>query len=160
MGYSKTKRPILAPSLSGYGGAPMYAEVSITSARVKTLRANPFTLVPAPGAGKMAVLQQLILIAKYGGNSAWTVASTSLAAKYTNGSGQALTATIVSAGLMDQSADTVAIAPDAAVAATGATGAVNQAIVLHNTGAAEFAGNADADNVLKVKIVYQVVSNL
>lgn len=130
---------------------------NLTSAQVKALRATPLTIIPAPGAGKMVVVESLTLQLNYGGTNAFTESTANLVLQYTD-SGTDITASIETTGFIDQTADTVAIIYPATIAtAAAATAVVNEAVELFNTGAGEIAGNAANDNTLNVIVAYRVV---
>lgn len=132
--------------------AVRYAEVSLTSANIKALRATPKELVAAPGAGKFIELisAQLLLDATA---TAYTESADNMAIKYENGSGTTVSETIEATGFIDQTADTILKVAPAASAATAATAAVNKALVLHNTGDGEY---ATGTGVMRAKIAYRV----
>jgi hypothetical protein len=132
--------------------------VTLTSAQVKGLRAAPATLVAAPGAGKMVVVESLALQLNYGGSNAFTETADNLILQYGD-SGQDITAAIETTGFIDQTADMVAIIYPATIAtAAAATVAVNEVVELFNTGDGEIAGNAGNNNTLVATIAYRVVT--
>lgn len=135
------------------------AEVSFTSAQVKALRATPGTLVRAQGAGTIVRFITAEFLLDYGGTNGFTETADNFAIKYTDGSGVAVSTTIENTGFIDQTADTAtgAIAVLDGIAAKA--GCENVALVLHNTGDGEIAGNAANDNVLRVKVWYSVLSS-
>jgi hypothetical protein len=133
-----------------------YATVAVTNGQIKALRASPKTLVAAPASGYILKLLGG-MIALNAGSNVLTESADNLAVKYTDGSGVAVSETIETTGFIDQAADTyTSIVPvkDAIVAETGAAA---QALVLHNTGDGEIAGNAAADATLAVHIWYAVI---
>lgn len=133
------------------------ATVNLTSAQVKALRATPFTIVAAPGAGKINVVDSITLQLNYGGANAFTESADNLVLQYGD-SGQDITAAIETTGFIDQTADTVAVYPSAAIAAMAvATVGVNETIDLFNSGDGEIAGNAANDNTLNVTVVYRTI---
>jgi hypothetical protein len=139
------------------GGEIRSVEVALTSAQVKALRATPITIVPAPGAGKAVVPLGGAAFLDYGSN-VFTESTDNLALRYENGSGAICSGTITSSGFITASADTMtSIVPktDAIVAKTVCE---NKAIVIHNTGDGEIAGNAGADNVVRIKLTYLVLT--
>lgn len=143
------------PVFSGDGGI-QYTEVVITSAQIKAIRATPITLVAAPAAGKALRFLGAELLLDYGGTNGFTESTNNLAVRYTNTTGVVVSGTIEMTGFIDQTADigTGAIPViDGIVAKAGLDG---QALVLHNTSGAEIAGNAGADNVVRVKTWYSV----
>lgn len=134
-----------------------YVELSFTSAQVKALRATPQTLVPAPGAGFILELLSAELYLDYGGTNVFTAgAGDDMAVKYTNGAGVAVSQTIECTAFLTAAADTRTNALPKIDQIVAKAGCENQALVLHNTGGAEFAGNAAGDNVLRVKVRFTV----
>jgi len=139
------------------GDAPLRtATVSLTNTNIKNLRATPITLVAAPGANKVLQFVDAILELDAGSN-VLSESSDNLAVKYVDGSGDAVSETIECTNFIDQAADTItnAIAKKDAIVANA--DCVNKALVLHNTGSAEFGGNAANDATLKVKVTYRVL---
>jgi len=128
-----------------------YAAVSIKAAQVKAIRATPIELVAAPAAGKVLEFLSAVLMLDYG-SEVFTESSDNLAVKYTNGSGAAASETIESGSFIDAAADTVIKAE----AVKDTIMVVAAALVLHNTGDGEIAGNASEDSVLRVKVAYRV----
>lgn len=144
-------------SKTTYSLAPVIqvAEVTLTNAEIKALRATPKTLVAAPGSGK--VLEFISAVLKNsGGANALTESSDNMAVKYTDGSGAAVSQTIEATGFIDQTAATITTALAKIDAIVAYASAANKALVLHNTGDGEYGGNAAADVTLKVKVAYRV----
>lgn len=140
--------------LGGFG-ADRYAQVTLTNAQIKALRATPVTLVAAPGAGKYLEFVSAQLFLDYGSN-ALTETADNLAVRYTDGSGTIVSQAIEATGFIDQTADTATNALPKIDAIAAKTACENKALVLHNTGDGEYGGNAGADTVMRVKIVYRV----
>lgn len=132
------------------------AEVTLTAAEVKALRATPAVLVPAPGAGKVIEFIGAVLILDYGGTNGFTETTDNLAVKYTDGSGAAVSQAIETTGFIDQTADTMTTAQPKIDAIAAKSGCENKPLVLHNTGDGEIAGNAANNNVLRVKVAYRI----
>src|SRR5689334_6754948 len=63
-------------------GFTRYAEVAISNAEIKALRASPKTLVAAPGAGKYLEFVSMTLFHDYGSN-VLTESTDNMAVKYT-----------------------------------------------------------------------------
>lgn len=138
-------------------GATKVDKLTLTSAEVKALRATPKTLVAAPGANKMVVVESITLALKYGGTNGFTESADNLVVQYGD-SGQDITGAIESTGFIDQTASTVAVYYPAAIAAMAyATAGVNEEVQLFNTGDGEIGGNAANDNTLVVTVAYRIV---
>ena len=142
----------------GTGGGGLLATVNLTSAQVKALRATPATIIAAPGAGKLIVVDSVTLQLNYGGTNVFTESIDNLVLEYGD-SGTDITASIETTGLIDQSADTTAVYYPANIAAmANATVGINESVQLFNTGDGEIAGNAANDNTLNVTVSYHIVS--
>lgn len=140
------------------GGGLKYAEIALTNAEIKALRATPKTLVAAPGAGYMLVLEKATLLLDYGSNALTRPnADEDMVIRYNNGAGQVISGT-TTAGFITATADTVITLFPVAAAEYAKTAVENLALVLHNDGTAEFAGNAAADTLVRVKVTYRIVA--
>jgi predicted RecA/RadA family phage recombinase len=132
-----------------------YATVNLTNAQIKALRATPKELVAAPGANKFVEFVSAELFLDYGAN-VLTESADNLAVKFENGTGVAVSQAIEATGFIDAAADTLTNALPKIDAIVASASALNKALVLHNTGDGEYAGNAGADTTMKVKIAYRV----
>jgi predicted RecA/RadA family phage recombinase len=147
---------------SGYN-APLdasilrYTSVAITNAEIKALRATPKTLVAAPGANKFLEFVSAVLV-NSGGTNALTESTDNLAVKLNDGSGAQVSQTIEATGWLDQTAKTLTNALAKIDAIVASASGANKALVLHNTGDGEWAGNAAADVTFTVNLVYRVHS--
>lgn len=135
--------------------AVRYAEVSLTSAQVKALRATPQTLVAAPGAGKVLEFLSAVLFLDYGGSNVFTETADNLAI-YFAGETVGVSEAIETTGFLDQNADMLIEVRPTSSAAKTKTATENKALTLKNAGDGEIAGNAANDNVLRVKVAYRV----
>lgn len=130
-----------------------YALVTCSTAEVLALRAAPKTLVAAPGADKIISLVGAMLVLDYN-SIAYTESADNMAIRYTDGSGVIVSQAIEATGFIDQTADTATNALAKIDGIAAATGCVNKAIVLHNTGGDEYAaGNSPVD----VHVWYRVI---
>jgi hypothetical protein len=132
-----------------------YATINLTNVNIKALRATPITLVVAQGANKVIEFVSALLFLDYGTN-VLTETTDNLAVKFENGSGAIVSQAIEATGFIDAAADTVTSALPKIDAIVAAASAANKALVLHNTGDGEYAGNAGADTTMKVKVAYRV----
>lgn len=131
------------------------AEVTLTSAQVKALRATPITIVSAPGGGRIALFMGAILKLNYGGSNVFTEAGDNLAIRYKNSSGTIVSQTIETTGFIDQSVDTINNGiPLINGIADLSSSSSNSPLILHNIGGSEIAGNAANDNTLTVRVYY------
>jgi len=130
---------------------------TITAAEVKALAATQKTLVAAPGAGKVAIFEKLVLKLNYG-SEVFTESTYNLAVKYTNASGVAVSDTIETTGFIDQSADTITVGMAVKDAIVAASSAENQELVLDNTGGGEIGGNASNDSTVTFECWYRVAT--
>lgn len=137
--------------------AMQYADVTITAAEIKAARATPVSLVAAQGVGNAIFFMGAQLKLNYG-SEVFTETADNFAIRYTNGSGAIVSQAIENTGFIDQSADTLTSALPKIDAIVAATGAENQALVLHNTGDGEIGGNASDDSTITLRIFYQVVA--
>lgn len=140
--------------------SPEYNQASgtLSNVNIKALRATPITLVAA-SAGHLHLPLKLILKLNYGGTNAFTESADNIAIKYTDGSGDSLLVAETT-GWITGTADaySVTYAPDNVnVAAAGAEG---QALVLHNNGDGEIAGNAGNDNTISWHLFYATIPAL
>lgn len=145
----------VSPSFDGYTNPVRSAIVDLTSANVKALRATPITLVAAPAAGYFLEFIRADLYLDYSTN-VFTESDDNLAVKYTNGSGVAVSQTIETTGFIDQSVDTYTCGLPKIDAIVVPAGIAAQALVLHNTGDGEIAGNASNLSALQVRTQYKL----
>jgi hypothetical protein len=130
------------------------AEVTVTSAELLALRATPKTIVAAKGAGKMIVFHSAIVLADNG--TAYVVGTNDLAFRYNNTTGDVVSQTIDTAGLLDSTSDIVSfVGPVATDTKSPKADVENTPLVLHNTGAGEL---TTGTGVVRVKCWYSIVT--
>lgn len=128
-------------------------EVTVSSAELLALRATPKTIVPAAGAGKMNVFQQAIVLADNG--TAYVVGTNDLAFRMASTTGDIVSQTIDTAGLLDSTSDICSfVGPIATDTKSPKADVENTPIVLHNTGAGEL---TTGTGVLRVKLWYSII---
>jgi hypothetical protein len=131
------------------------ATTTLTTSQVNNLRATPISLVAAPGAGYWLDFRGVTLSYNYT-TTAFTVAGDEdLIIRYDGGAGSDLTASIESAGFLDQTNDEVRYLPPATwTAADDIVSVVNKKIEIFNTGAGET--SVGGTSTLIVKVMYMV----
>lgn len=134
-----------------------YEYGTITNAEIKALRATPKTLVAAPAAGKVLEFVALALFLDYGSN-VLTESADNMAVRYTDGSGGIVSQAIEATNFIDAAADTYTNALPKIDSIHAKTACDGKALVLHNTGDGEYAGNAGGDTIIRYKIAYRVHS--
>lgn len=138
------------------GGELLIAEGTLTSAQVKSLRASPVQLIPAPGVGSYILVVNISSKLNYGGTNAFTnPGGGTLSIAY----GTFTTGTPILVG----STILTATATTTYYAAGGLSGAVsttydNVVLNAYNTNATEFAGNAANNNTITYSILYKIVT--
>lgn len=146
----------IVPSNLAASGFVQWADVTLSNSEIKNARATPVELVAAPAAGSSIMFLGAILKLNYGGTNVFTETDDNFAIRYTDGSGAIVSETIENTGFIDQTADTYTNAIPKADAIVVATGIEAQALVIHNTGDGEIAGNAGNDNTITLRIYYVV----
>lgn len=164
MGFNTTTNAVILRDSTGANtwpiaakGGVQLAEVTIPAASVATLRATPYTLVAAPGAGYMLVFHQAVIVLKYVAPG-FTESAANLLVNYGTSSPTAASEIIEATGFIDQTATTITFGVPDGGAAT-ALGALakfdNLPFVLFNNGAGEYGGSGGSS--LRVKLFYSVV---
>jgi hypothetical protein len=148
VGSEKLKRTLAIPGVNLGAAEIRCAQISLTAAQAKALRASPQTLVPAPGAGLALQLIGGTVIYDYA--AVFTETADNLVVRYTNGTGAVASSVIETTGFIDQTADQVR----PVVAANDAAIAVNAPLVLHNNGDGEFGGTGSP---IRLVVQYAVV---
>ena len=136
------------------GGVPSQVwgtKVTLTTAQINALKATPITIVAAQGANTIIELVSVVLTYNYA-TAAFTVgADEDLVIEYADGTDA--TASIETAGFLDQVDDEVRFYPSVLTAGADLEASINQALQIKNTGAGE---TADGGGELDVRIVYRV----
>ncbi|MCC6314211.1 MAG: DUF2190 family protein [Thermomicrobiales bacterium] len=131
-----------------------FAEVTLTSAQVKALKATPISLVAAPGANLAIVPVAINLVVNYGGTNAFTESADDLSICYATTPGSNEIKEIESTGLVDQTNDEWRYITFEH--AETFIPVENDAVVITNLDD-EIAGNAGGDNTIAVRLYYRVV---
>jgi len=117
------------------------AVVAIAYTDVDGLMGTPQSLIATPGASSMIEFVSAVIALDYSG-TAYTESDDNLAIRYTDGDGVIVSEAIEATGFADATADTVLfVSPlaDGTNSIVAETAAVNQALVLDNTGNGEWA---------------------
>lgn len=131
---------------------------TLTNAQIKALRATPITVAPAPGAGRVNILQHAVLYLDYGGTNVFTESADNLVIKLTDGSGAAVSSVIECTNFIDQSADTMTRTNGVIDAIATLAAYTNAPLVIQNNGDGEFAGNAGADNTIVIYTTVRILT--
>lgn len=132
------------------GTVDSFRDITLTHAQILALRATPAVLVPALGANSLTEFTGALLVVN-GAAGAYTEVTANLVVRQTNTTGVIVSQSIETTGFIDQAA----IKATNAVPKIDAIGQLlNRALVLHNTGAAEF-GGGNAANTLRVRVFYR-----
>jgi hypothetical protein len=151
--------PVWTPVAGAGVGNMQFAVLDMTNAQVKNCRATPVTIVAAPGVGKTVVPIDVVGYLKYGGTNAFTAAvGDNMSIKRKDGTGAILASGMIQAMLQNTgSAMSEWVWP---TTSTNELKAVvdNMPLVVHNQTAAEIAGNAAADNLVRIVVAYQILA--
>ena len=147
----------MAPTFQAAGGGGLTtANVTLTSAQVKALHAAPITIVSAPGSGKVIVVLAIEVQLNYGGTNAFTNGgNTTLSLAYTNSSN--IFAGSLTPSQITATSNQIFIGQPTGYNAASST-AVNAAVVVTQTSATEYAGNAAANNTININVTYVTVT--
>ena len=128
----------------------------ITAAEIKAIRATPITLVPALGATKVIEFVSAILSLEYG-SEVFAESADNLVVRYTGTTGIAVSVAIETGGFLDQTADTITSGIPINDPIVVPAGAVDEALVLHNSGDGEITGNTTEDSVVTVWTLFRLI---
>jgi hypothetical protein len=128
-----------------------YRDTTIATASVLTLNATPVSLIPAPGAGFVNIVDSVYATIDYN-SAAYVLDAAGLTVRYTDGSGASVGATLTQA-FGQASADAI---QSVRAAATALTPVANAAIVLYADNADPTTGNS----AIKVRVYYRIVPSL
>jgi len=133
-------------------GAAKYAEVTIPAASVLTLFSVPYTLVAAPGVGRILEFLSALVILDYGTAAYAGIGATEdLAVRYTDASGAIVSTTLETTGFLDATADALRTLK---AISTDLTPVANAALKLGLLNGDITTG----DSPLRVKVSYRVHS--
>jgi len=131
--------------------------VELTNAQIKALNATPVELVPAPGADKIILPIEAVLILDYGTN-VLTESTDNLAIGWDSASQVAAGEVIEATAFITAAADTITNWHMAKDEINAASTIVNKNLCLKNTGDGNYGGNAGADTTMTVIITYQILT--
>ena len=128
--------------------------VTLTNAQILAMAATPPTLVAAKGAGTVIEFVSAMLFLNTTAG-AYTETTANLQVKYTSDTGVAVSQAIEATGFADTTDEMVTNAQASIDAIATDAQAVNQPLVLDNTGAGEW-GGGNAANTMKVITTYRI----
>ncbi len=128
-------------------------KIVVTAAQVNALRATPKTLVAAQGTNRLI---QLIggMVQLSANTTQYTESSYNLVVRYTNTTGVVVSQVVEMTGFITQSTKYFTSIQPCVDGIVAGTASLNQALVLHNNGAAEF-GNTGT-GILTIWLAYRV----
>ena len=131
--------------------------VKIPAARIKTLRANPYVVVPRPNSNELLILEGGLLLYR-AGSEVMTTTGDNLVVRYTNGSGPLASSAVECTGFVTVTQDTFNNVLPKVDLIMSYNQCVGQPLVLHNAGNAELGGNISNDSELELVISYRKIS--
>lgn len=142
---------------ASFAGGLSVANITLTSAQIKTLHASPITVIPAQGAGKVVlVVGQPIGKFVYGGSNVFVAGAGQVVSLYF-GTAFQIGIPITNAILVGTTSGYVTNNP-ATITGTALSTFENTAITLYNVSATEISGNAANNNTISYSVLYRVVS--
>lgn len=146
-------------SASAPGGGLLQASVVITAAQIRALRGTPIQLVAAPGAGKVVVGLNAVGKFFYGGTNQFATSTGNISIYYNNTSGQVMNSNVMDTGSVKGTASVYVIQGSSNVTTGVAIASFeNLAIVVANSSATEYTGNAANNNTLTIDLVYYIIT--
>ena len=148
----------LAPGLFAQSGTLQTANVTLSSAQIKSLSTTPVQLVPAPGDGNTIVVYSLVSSLNFGTAPYTDAGGAVLYLRYDVGPAAAGTACAVLYNVITASGSETGVdVPNAVINPNPAPIAAvqNKPLVLVNAGSNDFAAG---DGTVKLTITYQVVN--
>ena len=146
---AKNSRPVHYP----HGRGETQRRVTrLTNTQLKAVRATPITLVPAPGANKAIIVEEVYMVCSAAAG-AYTETADNLVVEYADGTD---IVEVETTGFIDAAA----VSPrwtKPAIALT--TPVANSAIQIKNNGDGEI-GGGNAANAFSVEVTYRVVSTI
>lgn len=135
------------------------AVIEISATEIKTLRATPKELIPAPGVGKL-ILMEHALVKFTAGSEVLTESSDNLAIKYDDGVATSAVHSLETTDFIDQTVDMIerSISVSGTISIDEYANVVNKNVSIFNDGDSEFAGNASNDAALTVTVIYRILS--
>ena len=129
--------------------------ITLTNAQLKALKTTAIELVAAPGVGKFIEFVSAVLHFETG-SEVLTESGDNIIIEYDDGTGAAVCTTIESTGFITAATDQIMLAIALVLAGTTTVSSVvnkNLALLSDDD---DFAGNASADAVMKVKVTYRI----
>lgn len=131
-------------------------KVSLTNSAIKAARATAMPIAGAAGSGRTSIFVGMLMRLNFGSN-VLTESDDNLQVKYVNGSGDAISGTVEATGFIDAAADSYAYVTGSDFSGLTLAESTNVAMVLHNTGDGEWAGNASNDTTMTIWVIRRIL---
>lgn len=144
---SKNPRTVRSKDLRG---EELSRTLRLTNAQVKALRATPLSLIPAPPANQVIIVEEVFVVSSTV-TTAWTESADNIVVEYTDGTD---IVEIETTGFLDQVGVQIRSQRQAS---TVFTPVKDVGVQLKNNGDGEL-GGGNAANTLSVRVIYRVES--
>jgi hypothetical protein len=142
-----------APATSkGSSSIPLVVKVTLTTAQIKALRATPLVIIPAPGAGRSIMLEQIMMRLVFV-SAAYTAANADLDI-FMGPASDAVKAIATAEAILLATANATSWVPVTGPSTAADADMINQPVRVGNSGAAEFLAG---DSPLEIMIKYHIL---